>query len=342
MPGSPRSLAAMRSEIEHRAQLQHEFLRRGCYDVPIRHEPLPLARLLDLLGQLEYRVDALGLAVPPPGGSLPARIARWFKGLVCRALRWLLIRQVEFNGLAAEQARTTTELLGLADQNMGEILGSLQALKLRLTSIEERLAALDSVPHDCGEARQDNEDGQARGEVYLSFLDEPEPVLVIEEASALLLKLLVSEGRRALAVVSRAENAEAIREQELPVIQARAEDYLAALPGDSLGGVYLGCRACRLPAPEVGRLLGLCWRGLAKGGALIAEADNPDYHGDEMQRLRWPERRMPAELLTFLCESEGFTVSDVAFSGGGRALSASMRLPFDRKEFPCYAVLGRK
>ena len=95
----------IKEEVLHRARERQASLSRGAYDVPLRYSPAQLTGLLDLLSQLEYRCDFLSLAVPPPHPAISERIKRFFKILVCKSLRWLMIRQVEFNAVALQQAR---------------------------------------------------------------------------------------------------------------------------------------------------------------------------------------------------------------------------------------------
>src|SRR5262249_3162759 len=133
----------IKEAILQRTRQRQAGLERGAYDVPLHFRPVPLAALLDQLSQLEYRCNFLDLAVPPPHPAFRERIKRFFKGLGCKGLRWLLIRQVEFNGVALEPARTAATLAALADKNHGDLLAALTALRLQVHDLDERISRLE-------------------------------------------------------------------------------------------------------------------------------------------------------------------------------------------------------
>ena len=135
----------IKEDILQRARLRQASIERGAYDVPLRYSPLPLARLLDLLSQLEYRRNSLELAVPPPHRALRERLKRFFKNFICKCFRWLLIRQVEFNTVALEHAQEAARLLDLADQNHGDVTAAVTALRLQINSLGQRLSRLEAV-----------------------------------------------------------------------------------------------------------------------------------------------------------------------------------------------------
>ena len=156
------------------------------------------------------------------------------------------------------------------------------------------------------------------------------------------LRLLISEGVAAQGVERDAALAEACREQELPVSYAVAADYLDQLENGSLGGIYLSAAETCLAPRELGRLIGQCWRKLEKNGVLIAEAANPLGEAEESKWLP----QLQFELLSFLLDSQSFTIVDLLFSTpadrkAGECEQAPGR-PFDRKQYRHYAVIGRK
>jgi hypothetical protein len=347
MPGpdlagsAKRSIEDIKEEILARARERQALIERGEYDVPLNYVPLPLPELLDLLGQLEYRRDALSLAVPPPHPVLAERIKRAFKNAICNAFRWLLIRQVEYNSAAIELLREIAELLGCVDRNQNEFAAALTALKLQLHSQSRRLGQLERLPAPASAAVPfAAEEAADRGEIYqtyLSYLRNPGPVLVIGCRQVELVKLLLSEGLAVQAVDSEAGWIEYCRERDLPVLQMDPATYLEERGVDCQGGIFLDLNDRGLTAAAIAQLLGRAWISLRKGGYLIAEALTPAAE----------DSALPVELLRYLLESQCFTIADITLStpvdpnsepvrplGSSRTVSIS--------NYRHYAVLGRK
>ena len=146
MPKPPPSVEEIKIAILERARERQASIARGALNVPLRYTALPLTALLDLLSQWEYRRDSLGLAVPAPGPGLGARLNRFCKTLVCTSLRWLLMRQVEFNSAALRHAQVLAEFLAVVDRNQAECVAALTSLKLQVHAQAERIARLESGP----------------------------------------------------------------------------------------------------------------------------------------------------------------------------------------------------
>src|SRR5437660_743668 len=81
--------------------------------VPLHHVPLPVEDLFRHETELAYRRDFLDLAVPPAGPTFRDRAKTFVKRLLRTTLRWVLIRQVEFNGVLLEQVRESARLFTL-------------------------------------------------------------------------------------------------------------------------------------------------------------------------------------------------------------------------------------
>ena len=349
-PPAPRPLfiAQLKEEIRRRAQERQARIERGELDLPIHYAPLPTEELFDLLSQLEYRVPSLDLAVPPPEPGLAARLKRSCKALVCKALRWLLIRQVEFNTAALRQGYETARLLGLADRNVGELMAAQTALKLQVRTLAGRLARLEQ--RTTGEEQAASEvahvlaaDAAPLGEreaaddtvyrAYLPYFKERLAVLVLGCGTGAFLKTLIAEGVSAQGVEPDSELADEARENELPVVCAPAADYLGRLADDSLGAIYLGPTLAARPAQELARLLEVCWTKVRKGGLLLAAASN--------------RSGPPGELLCFLLDSACFTVLDYLFSSPAppdlpAVILTSSGQPFDRRQYRDYTIVARK
>ena len=352
MPTSTLSIAEIKEQILQQARARQSRIERGGYDVPLRYAPLPLAELLDYLGQWEYRRDSLTLAVPPASPGLGARLSRLCKSLVCKSLRWLLIRQVEFNTAALRHGRALAEVLAVVDKNQAELLAAMTNLKMEVHTLAQRVAQLEgSLPNPNGaaphQASEETTDNTAAHHSYLNYLvgeaggspsRRRQRVLVLGSGRGDFLRFLVGEGIAAEGIDTDAELVDYCRERELPAAQAGCADYLQGLANDSLAGIVLESRAAALPAHELGELLGLCWTRLKKGGVLIVAVDNPLHSG---------ARQLPIELLHFLFEARCFVVVDSVFSAqapGGVAsiVQSSHGGAFDRKDYRRYAVIGRK
>jgi hypothetical protein len=357
------TIREVKEDILQRARLRQETLERGAYDVPLHYSPLPLAELLDLLSQLEYRHNFLELAVPPPHPALHQRLKRFFKSLICKSFRWLMIRQVEFNTVALQQARAAAELMSAADQNHGEFMAALTALRLQVNALAQRLDRLETVPTGSeslsGNLSEEVQDAfldkNAAYHLYLHYLKDHLPALTINCAQGDLLKLLISEGVTAEGIATDPALAEYCRERELPVIRAEAGDYLGQLADGCLGGIYLNAATGRQTPRELPELLGGCWSKLAKGGILIVDADNPDApphptlspQGGE-DRVRGAVRPgLSVEVLRLLLDDQSFTLVDSIFSlpaskSAAEIAQTSTGLPFDRKQYRAYAIVARK
>jgi hypothetical protein len=356
----PFTIHEIKQDILRRARERQASIERGDYDVPIHYTPLPLATVLDLISQLDYRCDFLDLAVPPPGRSLLGRLKRFCKSSICKSLRWLLIRQVEFNLIAVEQARASAELVAGADRSLGEFMAALTAMKLQITTLRQRVACLEgnttavtsavfdapiSACRFAGTARAK----QPSPSVYLECLQGHAPVFLLGCGHGDFLRTLVSEGIPARGVEADPALAEYCRERELPVVCADIAGYVDRLADDSVGAIYLGSILAGITSREVAALLGRCWAKIKKGGLIIAETSNPmcsEASADSPSY--WAHgAQVPAELLSYLVESQCFTVVDFVFrgpvdAGAGEWAQTGVGLPFDRKRYRAYAIIGRK
>jgi hypothetical protein len=338
------SIREIKDEVLRQVHERQAYLERGEYDVPLGDTPLPLARLLDLLGQWEYRRDFLDLAVPPPVPGLGARLKRFLKKTVTTSLRWLLIRQVEFNSAALEHARVLTETLTQADRHRSEVVAAVLALKLQVHALTQRLARLE--PSQASEFRPQGAveslpDKSPSYQAYLEHFREYASVLDLDSGRGEFLKFLMAEGIPARGCEPDPALAEYCRDRELPVVCTDSMTLLGQLAEASLGGIHLGPTAARLPPHELVLLLARCWTKLDQGGVLIAEAANPGC------AVSSTGPQILAEWLAFLFERQGFTVVDHVFSLPISAEAAvvartAFARPFDQRQYQCYAVVGRK
>lgn len=109
-------------------EMKREIQRR----VPLHYLPLPVDTLFRHESELAYRQDFLQLAVPPAGPSLKERLKHFFKKSFRLALRWVLIRQVEFNAVLLEHIRESSQLLTLLDRNINELFAQIASVQRQL------------------------------------------------------------------------------------------------------------------------------------------------------------------------------------------------------------------
>jgi SAM-dependent methyltransferase len=373
MPGSAPSIEEIKDIILERARARQVAIERGNYAVPLLYRPLPLPELLDLLGQWEYRRDALALAVPPSSPGLAGRLGRLCKSLVAKSFRWLLIRQVEFNTAAIRHAQALAEFLAAVDRNQVEFLAAFNALKLRvhalagrLTELEHQSLAASQIDTDFQPCPQADTDHLRKYQVYLAMLlaresklpsaegeaavaDEgrkpgrPGSILVLGCGHGDFLRFLISEGIAAQGIERDAGLVEDCRERELPVVQADFPAYLSGIEDGSAAGIVLDLSRLAAPAQELAALLRRCWTKLRKGAVLVVEVDNPE--ASPPRAADTPH--IPVELLAFLLESQCFVLIDSVFSSPAQPtdspiVRANCDQPFDLRQYGRYAVAGRR
>jgi len=339
------SIKKIKQVIIERARQRHEKIERGECDVPIRYVPLPVANLYDLLSRLEYRADSLSLAIPPAQPGFGGRCKRLLKKWVCTALRWMMIRQVEFNVIALEHAREMSQQLAAADRNLAEFMASVGALKLRVHALDERLSRLDrgqrsgfTQPADAGRPWAEE---PLLYQALLRLAKGPGPILVAELGQIDLLKFLIGEGADVRGIECDARVTEAGLERELPIERAELTTYLQTCAEGELGAVILDTEACpQKPPRQLNDLLALVWRKLGHRGRALVAARNPECQAAST-------RKIPVELLTYVLESQCFSVVDIILwqplsdDVAPLAQSSSGR-SFDLKKYGRYLIVGAK
>jgi SAM-dependent methyltransferase len=116
--------------------------------VPLQHAPLPVESLFRHETELAYRQDFLQLAVPPAGPSFLARLKTGVKRLLRLCLRWVLIRQVEFNGVLVDHLRDMARLFTVVDRSMAELVNKVIVQQNQIDGLGKQQEQL------CGEIDQ--------------------------------------------------------------------------------------------------------------------------------------------------------------------------------------------
>ena len=330
------------------ASLREEIRRR----VPPRYTPPPADDLLRREEKLAARQDVLVLATRQDFPGARARLRSVCKRLLARPLRWLLMRQVEFNSSVVEHARTAGRLWHAADANVTELHAAAAALQRdvdrletarleadrRLAALRAELAALRAraAPPDAPASpaaptagagslnalalaeRLDGPRGAAadRLRAYLDYFHDAGKVLDLACGRGEFLELLEAEGVAVQGVDPDPHFAACCRERGLPGVQGDGAAFLGELDDGSLGGIFLGGAAERRAPAELAGLLGRCRAKLRAGGVVVAEALNPACPPALADFYNDPARSrpLPPELLRFLFESAGFRVHETLFA----------------------------
>jgi SAM-dependent methyltransferase len=360
------------------AVLREEIRRR----VPPPYAPLPADDLLEGENELAGRHDVLALATLPDGPGPRGRMRTACKRALARGLRWLLMRQVEFNAAVVGRVRAATRLWHAVDGNIAELHAAttalqrevdrletarleadrrLAALRAELASLRARAMAPAAPPTPPAGAASVNamalaerlsgprEETLRRLRAYLDYFQDVGKVLDVACGRGEFVELLDAEGVAVQGVDPDPDLAASCRGRGLPAAHADGAAYLAELDDGSLGGVFLGGAAERVPPAGLARLLGRCRRKLRPGGVVVAEALNPacpsalaDFYNDPAR-----VRPLPAELLHFLFEAEGFRVHETLFAtpvGGDVPPTARVAegLPARAAWYYHYAVVGHR
>jgi O-antigen chain-terminating methyltransferase len=101
----------------------------------LHYSPLPIEQLFRFETELAYRQDFLALAVPPAAPTFRERTKALFKKLFRLGLRWVLIRQVEFNQALLRHVRESARLFTLLDRSMGELVGKLAEMQNQVENL---------------------------------------------------------------------------------------------------------------------------------------------------------------------------------------------------------------
>ncbi|MCS6851638.1 MAG: methyltransferase domain-containing protein [Gemmataceae bacterium] len=122
----------------------HDIQRDIRTRVPLGYAPLHFDTLYRHESELSYRQDVLELAVLPAGPSWLGRLKTWAKRVLRLGLRWVLMRQVEFNGVVVEQVRETAQLLSQLDQNLGELYDTVRRLERAVEAFADQQGRAES------------------------------------------------------------------------------------------------------------------------------------------------------------------------------------------------------
>jgi 2-polyprenyl-3-methyl-5-hydroxy-6-metoxy-1,4-benzoquinol methylase len=365
---APLSPDAIHAEIRQRVS--------AIYTIP------PFEDVYRCEGDLLAWHDVLALARPPMVPGRLSQLKAAFKIKLARALHWLFLRQVKFNHTIALHACESARVTAALDGNVLELFTTLKTLQrefdrlaerqrrsdARVAELEATLTALRlrlgrSAPADRDSARVPpgvdefvlqnrlqgpRENVMQRLRAYLDYFRDAGKVLDVCCGRGELVELLEAEGVPVWGVDADPDMADYCHERGLPVGRADATESLDEQADGSLGGVFLGRIAERMPSAALVRLLRRCRAKLRPGGVLVVEAVNPTCPAALAGFMADPARirPLPPDLLRFLLENEGFTVSETIASAPAVADLAPLArspegLPSRMSEYHTYAMAGR-
>lgn len=165
--------------------------------------------------------------------------------------------------------------------------------------------------------RGPREEIKERQSAYLQYYLGKEHVLDIGCGRGEFVELLIENGVPTTGIDINEDMVLYCREKGLPVKEIDVIEYLNSLPGDSLGGIFLGQVIEHLSINELVELIKLSYEKLQQGAYIIAETPNPQsmiiftntFYMD-------PSHNKPVHPLTiqFLLETNGFSEVNFKFS----------------------------
>ena len=210
--------------------------------------------------------------------------------------------------------------------------------------------------------RGSEEELKERQRSYVQYFEGRENILDIGCGRGEFLELLRESGIKARGVDLDLDMVLLCRDKGLDAVRDDAFAYLAALPDDSVGGVFAAQVIEHLPPRRVIELVTLCYRKLAPGGVLILETPNPKclmVFADSFYKDPSHVQPLHPDTMQFLLEATGFHEVEVRFSA---PVDSFMRIPLLQAPgadlerfnegierlnsllfgFQDYAVIGRK
>jgi O-antigen chain-terminating methyltransferase len=281
-----------------------------------------------------------------------------------RALQALKQASVAERERVSRAERTLRRVLHASQTPQSQVHGPESPARARASVAPEVPARLGEFDYAGFEERfrGSEQEIKERQEIYVSYFEGRNDVVDIGCGRGEFLELMRERGIRAHGVDLDLDMILLCREKGLDVSADDAFAYLAALPDDSLGGIFAAQVIEHLHPVRIIELVDLCHRKLGPGGVLILETPNPKclmVFADTFYKD--PSHVQPAhpDTMQFLFEALNFHQIELRFLG---AVDPLMRIPslqlpgadlrrfnegIDRLNsllfgFQEYAVIGRK
>jgi O-antigen chain-terminating methyltransferase len=165
--------------------------------------------------------------------------------------------------------------------------------------------------------RGSEEEVREHQRAYLDCFQDRQPVIDLGCGWGEFLQLLREAGLSARGVDVDTDMVLLCREKGFDVTAADAEAFLAALPDDSVGGIFAAQIIEHLAPERVIGLVQLCQRKLSPGGVLVMETPNPTcltVFADSFYKDPSHIRPLHPDMMQFLFETTGFEDVELRFS----------------------------
>jgi SAM-dependent methyltransferase len=165
--------------------------------------------------------------------------------------------------------------------------------------------------------RGSEEEVREHQRAYLDCFQDRQPVIDLGCGRGEFLQLMREAGLSARGVDVDTDMVLLCREKGFDVTTADAEAFLAALPDDSVGGIFAAQIIEHLAPGRVIGLVQLCQRKLSPGGVLVMETPNPTcltVFADSFYKDPSHTRPLHPDMMQFLFETTGFEDVELRFS----------------------------
>jgi SAM-dependent methyltransferase len=165
--------------------------------------------------------------------------------------------------------------------------------------------------------RGSEEEVREHQRAYLDCFRDRQPVIDLGCGRGEFLHLMREAGLSARGVDVDTDMVLLCREKGFDVTAADAEAFLAALPDDSVGGIFAAQIIEHLAPERVIGLVQLCQRKLSPGGVLVMETPNPTcltVFADSFYKDPSHIRPLHPDMMQFLFETTGFEDVELRFS----------------------------
>src|SRR5262245_47222349 len=172
--------------------------------------------------------------------------------------------------------------------------------------------------------RGSEEEVRERQRAYLDCFQNKQPVIDLGCGRGEFLQLMREAGLTARGVDVDTDMVLLCREKGFDVTAADGEAFLAALPDDSVGGIFAAQIIEHLAPERVIGLVQLCQRKLSPGGVLVMETPNPTclmVFADSFYKDPTHIRPLHPDMMQFLFETMGFVNVELRFSAPVSAMA---------------------
>ena len=230
---------------------------------------------------------------------------------------------------ARERSRALQERVSAAERRLRRLLtaraeGTAPVVRVGPSPLSERVdhdRSATAVEFDYAgfeeRFRGSEEEVREHQRAYLDCFQDKQPVIDLGCGRGEFLQLMREAGLSARGVDVDTDMVLLCREKGFDVTAADGEAFLAALPDDSVGGIFAAQIIEHLAPERVIGLVQLCQRKLSPGGVLVMETPNPTcltVFADSFYKDPSHIRPLHPDMMQFLFETTGFEDVELRFS----------------------------